>query len=562
MSTLLICCGENAPARLSQLRPHLPLLDEQVLQHLQFNLKQADQWHSYNSEHLAITVCGNDGGITESQGVMLVFEGFVTCPKGAPLRGEALRLSLISDYLKHGENCAEQWRGSFRVVIYHQGITRIYTDQLASRALFYINDSSGSVYSSHTAPLLEAMQQRTIDGANLLQFLNRGRFFAGATLFKELRQLQPGCGHRITEQGNTSPSQFTWYQYQLQNLALTADEILPRFKTLLDSAILQHWQRADGPALILSGGVDSRYILNTLGQLLPTDEFHQIFTCLWAEPNPSPDSDAAWALREAERHQVPFEMFPVHAPSEVMFEAMFAIQSGMTAHVFSHCNDLYWCRHMAQQGNRALIRGDEIFGPNGDSVSTREQALARVGLGALPDELTTVGGFNCDVSDWRQAHFDHIDTLAQIADEPNDLRDLLYCCERLPAFNTHLNSHRAPFVENFNPLLDKPLLDFTAQLPRHLRTDKSIFRQCFARYYPTKGFATSGNGFNWQRLWTEPGLAGFIQKQLTELPAPFDAAYWHKIGQLLDQPDAANNPTHIATMQLAGRVIVLGRWLK
>lgn len=537
MSVILISLGPQAQTRLTALMPSLPV-DAALKQH-------------HGSEFSIAT----DGDISCSQGVVLALEGFVTHTQ---MRGETLGQALIGDFIQLGENCVKQWRGSFRIMIHHGGVTRIYSDQLASRALFYTNEvytnnARGPLYSSHTAPLLKALEKPTIDGANLLQFLHAGRFFAGASLFKELRQLDPGSCHRIKDQGLSqcfnSPDVFSWYEYRLQNLALQADAVLPELKTRLDSAILQHWQRADTPALLLSGGVDSRYILNTLGELLPPAEFGQLLTCLWGEPNADSSSDASWAAREAARHKVPFAFYANQAPIENLFDVLFATQSGMTAHIFSHTDDHLWCRHLAQQGFHSLLRGDECFGPNGQEVHTREEALAKVGLSHLPH---VIKGFDIDISDWQHAHAQHIKNLSQIADEPNDVRDLLYCRERLPSLNAHLNSQRAPFVENFNPMLDPHILDLNCQLPRHLRTDKRILRQCFARYYPTDGFATSGNGFNWQRLWHQPGLMAFVQRKLAELPAPFDVAYWLQVGQS-DQ---------IKLMQTAIRAIVVGQWLQ
>ncbi|MCJ8275171.1 MAG: hypothetical protein MJK04_37940, partial [Psychrosphaera sp.] len=284
--------------------------------------------------------------------------------------------------------------------------------------------------------------------------------------------------------------------------------------------------------------------------------------------NPAPDSDADWAIREAARHQIPFELLPIHAPNESLFESLFLLQSGMTAQAFIQCNDLYHYQHLAQRGLRSLIRGDEIFGPNGQQVNTPEEALAKAGLGYLglgPSPI--LDGFNGKIDDWCEAHTAHTIALSQVADAPNDVRDILYCRERLPALITHLSAHRAPFVESFNPLLDPDILDLVSQLPSHMRTDKSIFRQCFARYYPTEGFATSGNAFDWQRLWHDRTLAGFIQQQLAQLPAPFNSAYWHQIGQLLSpgkvlSPGNEHNATtKVPILQIACRAIVIGRWL-
>lgn len=563
MSGLLLCCGHEASARLTTLLAHLP-------GHVDARWPAPATCQQYHGEQWALAMVGriganpttSDTGISAAHGVVLGLEGYIT---GHSLCGDALRQRLIADFLQHGENCVARWHGSFRVVIHHAGLIRIYADHVASRVLFYAQAGDGMLYCSHSAPLLAALPRKTLDGANLLQFLQAGRFFAGASLFQELRQLGPGSGQRLLPAGE-SPQPFVWYQYRISNPSpnLSADEILPELKTRLDRAMLAHWQAASTPALLLSGGVDSRYILNTLGQCLPRSELARLFTCLWGEPNPDPGSDAAFAAREAARHGVPFAFYPMQAPIEALFDTLFALQSGMTAQVFSHTDDVLWCCHLAGQGIGALIRGDECFGPNGAEVNSREQALARVGLSPIK-QPEWLAGLTVDSRDWQQQHADWLAELAQQADEPNDLRDVLYCRERLPALNAHFNSQRAPFVENINPLLDPDLLELISQLPRHLRTDKRILRQCFARYYPTDGFASSGNGFNWLRPWQQPGLAGFIQRKLAALPAPFDLAYWQAQGQMLTPGSvlaaSMDQASRIRAMQMISRVLVLGHWL-
>lgn len=540
MSAFLFFRGPNAHNLLQQRLALMP------------STAPIDSTYHSSDKSFAIALGGEGSGITESHSVVLAFEGYVT---HTHLKGVALRQQLIDDFLSSGELCVKQYKGSFRIVIHHLGVTRVYTDQLACRALFYGEFEGHHCYSAHTAPLLGLVDKTSIDGANFLQFLQSGRFFSGSTLFEALKQFKPGVAHLIEADG--ALSQFTWYQYQLSNQSLPLDDVLPELKSRLDKAILDHWQSAQSPALLLSGGVDSRYILNTLAELLPPDELKRLHTCLWGELNCDVQSDGAWAHREAERHGVGYEFYLNRADARNLFDLMFATQSGMTAHVFSHTDDFYWCRHLFETGRRSLIRGDEIFGPNGDVLACRESALAKVGLSYISQDIE---GLSVNVDDWMNAHRSHLSQLSELADEPNDLRDILYCRERLPALNAHLNSQRAPFVENFNPLLDMSIVDLVAQLPRELRTDKKIFRECFARYYPTSGFASSGNGFDWQRLWHQRPLATFVQEQLAQLPPPFDRVYWQRAGQLLDY--SRGNKEQIALMQKAVRAIVLAKWIQ
>ena len=592
MSSFLVCCGAYSKNQISSLRNHMPVkrlfdghLAEQLIgAHLSNSNSNSNSnsdnnsnndskdWHHYDSEKLSITLSGSDSGISERSGIILAFEGYVT---HLPLKGEALRIALIDDFIADSA-CIKSWQGSFRVAIHHQGMTQVFTDQLANRRLFYVTNEQGFVYSSHATPLLKTLPNPTLDGANVLQFLINGRFFSDGSPFKELKQIPSGIGHNIS--GNKpSLTTFTLFEYKLNATPSTKksaqksakEELLPEFKQLLNNAIITDFEKAANPALILSGGYDSRYILNTLAELLPREKLDTISAFLWCTDIDKEDSDAVWAKNEAARHKVPFKFYPMYIPSAASFELMFELQSGMTATVFSHISDTMCCATLAQNGKSSILRGDEIFGPNGQTLSTREQALTKVSLGDLPfgeqswadwlfDNAFTATA--SEISDWKAQRKQHIDNLAQVADEPNDLRDTLYCTERLPAFNSHLTSHRAPFVEHFNPLLDISLVAFNRQLPKELRTDKTLFRQCFLHYYPTHGFASINNAFQWNDCWQDKSLANFIYTQLKQLPAPFNANFWSNIGKQLIEHDQGNE-TQLKALQLAIRAMILGHWI-
>ncbi|MGE5830447.1 MAG: asparagine synthase-related protein, partial [Micromonosporaceae bacterium] len=501
MPPVLICCGPQATRRL-----------EQGLRHLEHPAAggRPDRAHLLREPELAVYIAAaaadragdsdsdSDSGISAALGVVLALEGYVTHRSE---RGAELRTALIEDFLAHGERCVQRWRGSFRLLIAHRGVIRVYADHTASRAMFSADDPFGPIYSSHAAPLLAAVSPASVDGANLVHFMRNGRFFAGASLFPEVRQIEPGRGHRIGSPG-TGRGEFAWYRYRLQPEPVAVKDVLPELKRRLDLAVLRHWRRAEAPALLLSGGYDSRYILNTLAENVAPQSLRGLFTCLWGEPSSDPDSDAAWAAREAQRHGLAFEFFPLQAELPALFETTFAAQSGMTAHIVTHTDDLARCSYLRRRGYRSLLRGDECFGPNGTPVRDVAQALARVGLNSAPPELPWLAA-DAPAADWRAAQEQRLRRLGQVADDPNDVRDLLYFSERLPSVHTHLNAHRSPYLENHSPLLDADVLDLVRQLPRELRTDKRIFKLCFREYFPTTGFAGSGNAFDLGRLWRQ-----------------------------------------------------------
>ncbi len=515
-----------------------------------------------------ISVCVQaDAGRLSSTGVsrrsdsMIAVEGFVL-DRGP--QGESLRLSMLDEFLSRGSECIREWRGSFRIAIHHDGTTWVINDHVGSRPWFKAVCADATCWSSSALPLADGIARRTLDGANALQFLAAGRFFAGGSPYRELRQMLPGHLHRFDEAGEHIEA---WYRCDITGDHAGRDEEVLRdeLKRLCDRAVLRHFHAAPAPSLMLSGGYDSRFLLNTLQDRIGPD--HGVLTWLWCEHDDDPGSDLAWAKREAARLATPFHHLPAQGRVAERFAEMFDAQSGMTEQVFTHTDERAGCRRMALEfGRRTLLRADECFGPDGAPMRDREEALAKCGVPAVGPDAALLWAGKIGMH-WREEREHHRQYLAAMADHPDDLRDTLYRIERLPALQAHLHSHRRPWLETHNPFLDQELLAFLSGLPASMRTDKRLFRRCFHHAFPTDGFATKpGTGFDWHRLDDPRSPARQrIVDGIRMLPPPFmrdwlidhfDNAIRHR---WLSNPFSPDQPP---PLRLAIRACILGHWLQ
>lgn len=501
---------------------------------------------------------GNDTGMTEVDGITIAFEGYIV---GHPARGDALRRELIEDFRRSGAMFVNNWIGSFRMALHRDGETWLYSDHVASRPWFRARINGGVCWSASATRLASLLPARTLDGGNLLQFMSAGRFFAGGSPYHELRQADPGVCHRFTAAGE---SRAVWFEHQIAPRSRSRGELLDELEQLCDAAVLRHLARADAPSLMLSGGYDSRYLLNTLDARCGRG--HDVPAWLWCEADDDhdPDSDLAWARREAARLGASFAFFPIEARIAERFDAMFEAQSGMTEHIFTHTDERAACRMMADTfGTRSLLRADEAFGPNGSAMTSKTEALAKVGVSRIDAAMPGIVGAHCA---WREDHAAQVDALAQLADTPDDLRDLLYRRERLPALQAHLHAQRRPWLETHTPLLDPPLLHFVASLTAEHRTDKRLFRDAFHRRFPTDGFARNPGGFAWsRRMRCHTPQTAFLFDRLRALPEPFDRSYW--LAQVASvtgsdaRADHLSRPTCTQMLKRAVRAVLLGHWL-
>jgi asparagine synthetase B (glutamine-hydrolysing) len=499
-------------------------------------------------------------GILERNGILLAFDGYAVDP--AP-PGPALLGWLLEGFLDQGPAVFETLNGSFQAMVHQRGETWLFADPTGSRRLFYTADERGLFFSPEVGPLAGLGRGDRIDRANLVQFLVSGRFFAGQTLLPWARQLLPG------ESLCWSQGRLELRRHFLYEAGPGAERAGPldELGCLLERAILRAWERSEDPAVLLSGGYDSRYIFQILAR-----RAGPLSTVLWGQRMDEPGTDNAAAVEVARRAGACHLSLPWQTETLCeQFEEMFLAQSGMTETVFTHSDELVALSSLAGRGFRSLLRGDECFGPSGGEVACAREALGRLSMARAADVPGSGRWLAGGGADWIAAHGEALEELlAGAPGDPGDLRDTLYGRERLPAMLHHLNYHKLHFLEMVNPFLDADVLRFWSALPRRCRTDKALLREsyhCRIGDHLEVPMATGGNGPDWTTaLRRSPALAAWVREGLSRLPEPLDR-HWF-LGRLdavlQGEPEPPTPPGSLCVpaFKQVARAIVLGRWLR
>jgi asparagine synthetase B (glutamine-hydrolysing) len=502
-------------------------------------------------------------GILERNGVLLAFDGYAVDP--AP-PGPALLDWLVDGFLDRGPVVFETLNGSFQAMVHRRGETWLFADPTGSRRLFYTADERGLSFSPEVGPLAGLGRGDRIDRANLVQFLVSGRFFAGQTLLPWVRQLLPGESLCWSSGRLERRRHFT---YEAVPGAQRAG-LLEELGCLLERAILRASERSDDPAVLLSGGYDSRYVFHVLARR--AESTLPFSTVLWGRRMDEPGTDNAAAMEVARRAGVRHLSLPWQTETlPEQFEGMFLAQSGMTETVFTHSDELVALSSLAGYGFRSLLRGDECFGPNGGEVGCAREALGRLSMARAADVPGSgrwlVGGG----ADWLAAHGEALEELlADAPGDPGDLRDTLYGRERLPAMLHHLNYYKLHFVEMVNPFLDADVLRFWSALPRRCRVDKTLLRESYHTHigdHLEVPIATGGNGPDWiAALRRSPTLATWVREGLSSLPEPLDRDWFlGRLDAVLQgepEPPAPPGTLCVPAFKQVARAIVLGHWLR
>jgi asparagine synthetase B (glutamine-hydrolysing) len=498
-------------------------------------------------------------GVVARNGACLAFEGFVVDPAAAdPDR-------LLDGYLEHGPAFLERLNGSFQIVVHHGDETRVFADPTGSRRLFYTADDRGLFVAPEVGPLIDLRRGEEIDRANLMQFLVSGRFFAGQSLLPWLRQVLPGESLLWRE------GRLERHRYFLYEVSDGAERpgLLDELGDLIERIVLRAAAYSENPAVLLSGGYDSRYLFHILARSMRDPR--RLGSILWGERMDVPGSDNRAAEDVARRYGIRHLSLPWRTDTlPEQFEEMFLAQSGMTEMVFTHSDDLSIFPALTGLGFRSVWRGDEVFGPKGGKPEDTRAALATFSMGRAEDVAGSRHWLLGGGGGWIENQGAAIDALVAAAPpDPSDLRDTIYGRERLPALLQHHNYHKLHFVEMVNPFLDADLLRFWSALPRRCRVDKTLFREA---YHTRIGdhldipIATRDNGADWTRaLRASPALASWVRQRLSSLPDPLNQSFFlEKLDVVLHglpEPPVPPQHLHVPAIRLVARAVVLGHWL-
>ncbi len=429
--------------------------------------------------------------------------------------------------MEKGERFVRELRGSFQIAIRYKSRTYVYVDHTCSRPLFFLHTEGILYFSPEIAPLMVHLKNGDLDEANLIQFLIAGHFFSGETLVKEIRTLRPGefltfDGRRIKREG--------YYTYKVSpDGHLDKREAIETLHQLLEEAIVGQWQRAENPGILLSGGIDSRYILLTVAECV--ENTTKLKTICWGENFKKSGSDIDVSVKLARRLGTQHILVRRHEKNvRSAFTNMFYAQSGMTDSAFIHADELDICKELREKhGIYSLIRGDHSFGGSQER-KTIQHGLLDLGMSLTRHIANRDKWFNGRDNSYYDSYSQVLTKLiSPLANDPNMMRDTLRFRERVPMYLQYINYFKYHYLEVFNPFLDRILLDISTTIPCRYRSKKRMLKDCYRHRFPeyeNVPLARKDNMINWpQAIVRSPMLYSYLYKGIDQLPEIFNKPY-------------------------------------
>ncbi|HEB50641.1 MAG TPA: asparagine synthase (glutamine-hydrolyzing) [Desulfobulbus sp.] len=183
---------------------------------------------------------------------------------------------IIHLYEEKGENCLEELNGQFAIAIYDQGRQSLFLarDRMGIRPLFYTTHQNRLLFASEIKAIFAAdpSVERAIDPLVLQEIFTFWSSAGGDTVFRGIRQLEPGCWLKLERDGTMQQQRYWEIPFQEREFARAPErELAAELRDLLIDAVRLRL-RADVPVgAYLSGGLDSSAITSLIRHYTDND---------------------------------------------------------------------------------------------------------------------------------------------------------------------------------------------------------------------------------------------------------------------------------------------------
>jgi asparagine synthetase B (glutamine-hydrolysing) len=474
------------------------------------------------------------GRILRRGDTVIAFDGYLL---DIIKKGNDLLDHLLDIFQKEGPTFPKSFRGSFQIAIIENYKKEnqtffLYTDHNASRPVFYGLGHDALFFGPQISSVSVHIENKQVFWPSVVQFLIGGYFFSGTTILEQVKLLCAG-EYLCFKSNQLEVKNYYNYRIEIRDSRFDYRDAQRKLSKDLRKAILDSWYHADEPAILLSGGYDSRYIFHTIAEAV--DDTSKLTTLTWGHQLSKDHSDsqiASMISKKFNTHHLMIEKKTENIIDE--FEMAFPAQSGMTDSAFYHANELTICQELREKfGIKSFFRGEECFGWN-RNVFNYQNALEILGM-SFAKHVHEIQSWFC--RNYRKKILNAFsltlsEHLSKYAMNPNELKDTLYHQQRLTMALQPTNFFKYHFQEVYNPLVYPEILSTISHIPDKYRAHKKIFRKCLRNDFPMAmkmPFAKYNNLVNWDlEISRNENLQSFFDFNIENMPSEFNKDFFKK----------------------------------
>jgi asparagine synthase (glutamine-hydrolysing) len=200
---------------------------------------------------------------------------------------------ILQAYRKWGTDCVNHLRGMFAFAIWDEANQYLFCarDRFGIKPFYYTINNNTLYFASEVKALLPFVERIETDIEGFQDYLTFQFCLAGKTLFKDIKELQPGH-FIIIKNGSVQVTRY-WEVYYNLDFDHTAQYFERKIQELLVESVKYHL-RSDVPlGGYISGGLDSSIIAS-----LASEQNHENFLGFIGKFSISPEYDESYYARE------------------------------------------------------------------------------------------------------------------------------------------------------------------------------------------------------------------------------------------------------------------------
>jgi asparagine synthetase B (glutamine-hydrolysing) len=410
-------------------------------------------------------------------------------------------------YIKDGHHFLNKIHGSFTMMIIDSDCISLVTDHTYSRPIYFFKSDNLFAWSPETFPLIIAFRKYlSLNIGNLGQILCSEFSFIDDTIVNEITCLRPGeiLTYQNGEIKRKYYFRFRYDEKSFESGLFAGKKLAQKLNNRIREVIDKQWAMAPSPAIMLSGGLDSRYVVARIAEIV--DDTSKLTLVTWSIPDAKIYSDLDISKRIAQRLGAK-HIIVKKTPDGIIKDTRKIFQLiGCEVDSIFHVNEKCLMNELREKyGIESVFRGEQSFGW-GEYRKNLKRALNQIIVSYPQDNPWLKKIFKPDVYHrmlelWHQRLGEILSEYHQKS--VNDLKDNLYFNWRLARYLSTLSYFKMAHMEQFNPLLDPQILKLIMIIPSRLRIDKKLFRMAYnehKRLFKGIPYATRNSLENWDYI--------------------------------------------------------------
>lgn len=400
---------------------------------------------------------------------------------------------ILNLYKKFDTGFVRNLNGAFLILIWdqksHQAI--IINDRLGLHPLYYAHHNGDFVFSSGLrAVLADSSIPRNTDQTAIVEFLTFDHYLNDRTIIKSIK-LMPQASILTFQNNNLKIEPYYHFDYRQLHTIRTDQSYIEELNFNMLRAVKRQMDGTLTAGLMLSGGLDSRYLLANMAEISRTP----IETFTWSIPGSDDARYAKESARLANTHHHFFEL-----------EADWLLKKGEKAVRITGGNgnivNLHALATLEQESaiTRVIYKGfmgDAMFGFGMRPrfwADYDQETMINVHLEAFRDyrvltfdtpfheEIFSDQFYSSTREEWREDFKNSM--LASGAKQMSDQRSYFDLTQRVPRMTINgVEVVRNKAVVRL-PFVDNDLVEFSLTLPPYLRINRDLANRAFIEKYP------------------------------------------------------------------------------